>query len=353
MFSGERNIKSLKVKCSYKENGCGWQGQVAEAEDHISQCVYRMILCPNMCRTTEDRERSVLQKDVQRHLEQDCPRRMHQCPHCKEQGEHYLITGSHKEVCQHIKVSCDNEGCPEKVKRMEVARHRHSCPFETVKCKYEVVGCKTTLRRQEMEKHETGEAATHLLFAMEAVLKQQERLRSLEGQLTRSSSFNEGNFTFKMPSFSYHRTSSSLFFSPSFYSSPGGYKLCIRVVANGDGQGRETHISVYAVVMKGDYDSNLEWPISGKVTVELLNHIYDGGHHAIQFTYPLGKGDVSTQRVVTGDRAKRGYGKTRFISYGELGYNSEKNCQYLKDDSLYFRVSVMTGNAKPWLACSI
>ena len=352
MSTGDRHIKSLRVKCSNDDNGCNWKGEVSQVEGHAPQCTYRMIVCPNMCMSKDKKPISIMQKDVQQHLETECRRRLFQCPHCQEMGEHVIMTGPHLKECQHIKVTCPNDGCREKVKKLDLSQHRTECPHEKIGCKYELVGCKITLRRREMEKHENTDP-THLLLAMEAVLKQHERIRSFEGQLARISSANNGKFTFKMASFTQHKTTGSLFFSPSFYSSPGGYKMCIRVVANGDGQGKETHISVYAVVMKGDYDDSLEWPIKGTVIVELLNQLQDDAHHAIRFSYPEGKGDVSTQRVMAGDRAKRGYGKTRFIPYTELEKDQKKNCQYLKDDSLYFRVTVETMNPKPWLACSI
>lgn len=321
-------------------------------EGHISKCGYRMIVCPRMCKDAENKEVSILQKDVQTHLETECLRRLHDCPHCREQGEYYIITKSHLDSCPDLKISCPNEGCREMVKRAEMQKHRLECQHEKVSCKYEAVGCKIAIKRREMEKHENTDP-THLLLAMEAVLKQQERLRSLEAQLARNSSYNNGKFTFKMAAFTQLKLTGTLFFSPSFYTGPGGYKMCIRVVANGDGQGKDTHISVYAVVMRGDYDDNLEWPIKGTVVVELLNHLRDDMHHAIRFSYPEGRGDVSTQRVMAGERAKRGYGKTRFIPYTDLSHNEEKDCQYLKDDSLYFRVTVETVNPKPWLSCSI
>ena len=322
-------------------------------EQHSAQCSYRSIICPNLCRKENGENRTVLQKDLKAHLESACPRRLFSCPNCGQKAEHCIITGPHLETCPHAKVTCGNDGCREKVKRMDLARHRLECPHEKVTCKYEGVGCKVSLKRREMEKHESTESPHHLLLAMEAVLKQQERLRNVEGQLARLTSSNNGKFTFKMTSFTHLKLTGTLFFSPSFYTGPGGYKMCIRVVANGDGQGKETHISVYAVVMRGDYDDNLTWPIRGTVIVELLNHLRDEEHHAIRFSYPEGKGDVSTQRVTTGERAKRGYGKTRFIPYTDLGHSPEKNRQYLKDDSLYFRVTVETVTPKPWLSCSI
>ena len=351
--TGDRNIKALRVKCSYSDDGCEWTGEVLHAENHIAQCKFRRIRCPNLCSKKNGDDTMILLKDVQTHLEKECRRRLFQCPHCKDMGEYRNITGDrHLNVCPRVKVRCPNEGCGESIPRIEVDRHRSTCGHEVVSCKYEVVGCKVSAKRQEMEKHETVDP-THIVLAMEAVLKQQEKLKRLEGQVARASSFNQGRFTFKMASFRHYKTVSTLFFSPSFYTSPGGYKMCIRVVANGDGAGQDTHISVYAVVVRGDYDDNLEWPIKGTVTVELLNHLADDNHHAIRFTYPEGKGDVSTKRVTSGERAKRGYGKTRFIPHAELQYNEAKKCQYLKDDSLYFRVSVDTSSPKPWLACSI
>jgi TNF receptor-associated factor 4 len=351
-LAGDRDIKALKVRCCNLANGCTWTGEVLSAEKHSSKCGYRQIICPNMCTTAAGKQVHIMQKDVKTHLASECERRLFACPHCKERGEYRIITNAHLLTCPQYKIACSNDSCREMVKRTDMPKHKLECPHEKVGCKYEVVGCKTSLKRREMEKHENTDP-THLLLAMEAVLKQQERVKCLEGQLARVSSYNKGKFTFKMAAFSQLKLTGALFFSPSFYTGPGGYKMCIRVVANGDGQGKDTHISVYAVVMRGDYDDNLEWPIKGTVIVELLNHLRDDTHHAIRFSYPEGRGDVSTQRVTTGDRAKRGYGKTRFIPYTELGLNKQKNCQYLKDDGLYFRITVETVNPKPWLSCSI
>lgn len=331
-------------------NGCSWVGEVADAEKHAGSCVYQEIVCPNMCTDDEGKEIKILRKDLESHLKDKCLRRLFECPHCKEKNEHKEIVGPHLEVCSHLNVNCPNEKCPEKVRRMDMAKHEVMCVWEKVPCRFESVGCKSTMLRKDIEQHEKDE--DHSQIAKEALLKMQERLQNLEAQMVRSTSTNRGKFTFKMPTFEFHKNTTTLFFSPPFYTCEGGYKMCIRVVANGDGQGKESHISVYAVVMKGEYDNNLEWPIQGVVTVELLNQLSDKCHHAIRFTYPEGKSDVSTQRVMSGERAKRGYGKTRFIAYTELGLKAHA-CQHLKDDCLYFRVSVETSCAKPWLACTI
>ncbi|KAJ8006082.1 hypothetical protein DPEC_G00124570 [Dallia pectoralis] len=66
-------------------------------------------------------------------------------------------------------------------------------------------------------------------------------------------------------------------YSPAFYTSRYGFKVCMRLYLNGDGLGKGTHISLFFVIMKGEYDSLLTWPFKHKVTFFLLdqNHKED------------------------------------------------------------------------------
>ncbi len=50
----------------------------------------------------------------------------------------------------------------------------------------------------------------------------------------------------------------------------------LRVDANGDGNGKGTHVSVYICLMRGDNDDNLKWPFKGTIEVSLLNQLEDG-----------------------------------------------------------------------------
>lgn len=60
-------------------------------------------------------------------------------------------------------------------------------------------------------------------------------------------------------------------YSPPFYSSAAGYKMCARIYLDGDGAGKRSHISLFFVVMRGDYDSLLQWPFQQKVRMSLLD----------------------------------------------------------------------------------
>ena len=125
--------------------------------------------------------------------------------------------------------------------------------------------------------------------------------------------------------------------SSSFYTSSCGYKMCINIDANGVGDGKGTHVSVFTELLEGRCDNQLQWPILGTATVELLNN--------------------HLKRIITFNSShdmrvgiSRGYHK--FLSHSSLDHNPATNTQYLLDDTLYFRVSVKVDNHKPWLVCT-
>ena len=123
-------------------------------------------------------------------------------------------------------------------------------------------------------------------------------------------------------------------YSDPVYSHFGGYKMCLRVNANGSGVGKGTHVSVFIKLLRGDNDDNLKWPFKGTIKVSLLNQLEDGQHHTIQPWSPHNDG---SGRVTGKERAASGWGYSKFISHQDLQTVGE-NCQYLKDNTLFFRV---------------
>ncbi|XP_044295962.1 TNF receptor-associated factor 2 isoform X3 [Varanus komodoensis] len=86
----------------------------------------------------------------------------------------------------------------------------------------------------------------------------------------------DGVFIWKISDFARKRQEavagrSPAIFSPAFYTSKYGYKMCLRIYLNGDGTGRGTHLSLFFVVMKGPSDALLKWPFNQKVTLMLLD----------------------------------------------------------------------------------
>ena len=138
--------------------------------------------------------------------------------------------------------------------------------------------------------------------------------------------------------------------SPGFYTHPCGYRMHILVYPNGICNGKGTHVSVCLSLIKGDYDDTLTWPIRYKCTITLLNQLEDKNHHMNLFTYSEDKETTMNSRIIGNKKFGQGRGFSEFISHGQLSLQKDKQCQYLKDDSLYFRVQVEVLPAcKPWL----
>ena len=57
------------------------------------------------------------------------------------------------------------------------------------------------------------------------------------------------------------------------YTKQYEYKYCTRLYLQGDGMGRSTHVSLFFVVMKPEYDQLLNWPMQKRITFELINHV--------------------------------------------------------------------------------
>ena len=55
------------------------------------------------------------------------------------------------------------------------------------------------------------------------------------------------------------------------YTKQYEYKYCVRLYLQGDGEGRGTHISIFFVVMKSEFDELLRWPMRKQVIIQLVN----------------------------------------------------------------------------------
>ena len=140
-----------------------------------------------------------------------------------------------------------------------------------------------------------------------------------------------------MTDFEQQKAEDDSWYSPSFYTHPRGYRMCLRVYANGTDNGKGKHISVAVHLMRGEHDNHLKWPFRGDIIVQLLNQIEDKGHYKQTIPFTDNTPDIYAGRVTTGERAD-GWGKPCFISNHALNYNKAKNCQYFRCDCLHFQI---------------
>ena len=328
---GEQDIKSLKVYCDNKADGCKWTGELRSLKEHLTGCDFTFVPCPNECKDDGGQVVKVLCKELRKH-KLKCPRRQYKCHHCKEVGEYLERTTTHLQKCPSVKVVCPNSDCREKVARFKLAIHRQDCPFEQVPCKYARIGCGSRFPRKEREEHE-NDTGQHLQMAIDTVNELKAKLVKQHASVIILKNFEQ------------QRVNDKSMYSTPFYTNPGGYKMCLCVYANGCGESKGTHISVFACMTCGENDDCLTWPFSGEVHIELLNQLDDTNHYVRRIHFSGGK---CLKRVYTHLEGK-GYGALAFYPHSGLMYDASRNCQYLKDDCLYFRVRAKDCSLKSWL----
>ena len=119
-------------------------------------------------------------------------------------------------------------------------------------------------------------------------------------------------------------------YSPYFYTSEFGYKMCAKLYMNGDGFGKGSHLSLFFVVMKGDYDALQTWPLQKKITMMLLDQ--GNGDHMID-AFNSDPRSSSFQRPKSDMNIASG--SPLFMPIDSLN-----NRQFIKDDVMFIKIIV-------------
>ncbi|KAJ7365561.1 TNF receptor-associated factor 3 [Desmophyllum pertusum] len=119
-------------------------------------------------------------------------------------------------------------------------------------------------------------------------------------------------------------------YSPPFYVGRFGYKVCARLYPNGDGMGKGTHMAMFFVIMRGEYDALLPWPFMQKVNFRLIDQdrirdAYDAFRpepHSSSFKRPTSDMNVAS-------------GCPTFISQAGL-----REGGYILNDTMFVKITV-------------
>ena len=137
-------------------------------------------------------------------------------------------------------------------------------------------------------------------------------------------------YYFTLTNYALHKRGTTQWMCPPFYTELGGYKMAIEISANGEGAGKNTHVSVYIRIMRGEYDDQLQWPLRASVTIQLISQ-WNESHY--EMTTPFYEWARVTDGVVGA-----GWGWDKFVSHREVEFNPATQTEYLKNDRLNFRV---------------
>ena len=333
---GNREINTLHVKCSHANRGCEWVGTVGTIEKHVATCGFILVPCPKQCKDDNNEVKCFTRKEVDDHLQNDCPKREYECQSkCGEMSTYAYITEVHDKTCKMKILPCSNDGCDTEIQRQQIGEHVSKCPHTVISCKYKGIGCDTELKRKDMTAHEQDDKL-HLHMALEAVISLRSAVETLQievySQHDRLMMMNYSG-AFRLSEYQKKKEANKPFRFSSFYTHPNGYHMALRVYANGEGDSGGTHVSVHAPILTGKYDAKLKWPFVGKVTFTLLNQLEDKNHHTRVMTLNTAKNTIAGENP---------WGYQKFIPHSALAHDLVKNTQYLKNDTLYFRMEVET-----------
>ena len=151
----------------------------------------------------------------------------------------------------------------------------------------------------------------------------------------------DGMFLFRIPGVRENirvaRNSDAYICSAPFYTGKNGYKMCIMVYLNGYGTGYKTHLSIFFVIMKGEYDPLLQWPFESKVSLILVDQ---GRKKDLVQTFNPDPQSSSFQKPKTDMNDPK-----RFDEFATLSVLDDTS--YVKDDVMFIKVIVDTSNISP------
>ena len=128
--------------------------------------------------------------------------------------------------------------------------------------------------------------------------------------------------------------------SSLFYSANHGYKLKLYVYPNGDITNKNNWLSVFLVIMEGEYDALLPWPFHQRITFILVDQ-QEGSEEKKNIVMELTTDPTlsSCAKPAAGKVVKPSIGFARFVTHKNV-----KTRGYIVNDSLLLQVEVHPPN---------
>ena len=169
----------------------------------------------------------------------------------------------------------------------------------------------------------------------EVTKKLEDKVNVLENRLTQ---FPE-EYTWKISCFSEVQSKAKseekiLIHSPPFYYY--GYKFRLQLHPNGTADWKATHLSLFFILMKGEYDAKLSWPFQGIVKFALVDQQEDADDSR-NVVWPLPAFPQDSRNFVDRPLTDEniGWGFDDFVSLKKL----TERC-YIVDDTIFIQVKV-------------
>lgn len=169
-------LDELLVKCPNKNEGCAWQGQRCEAQDHVDfSCEYRLVEC-----TTRSCPHPVMAKDVER----GCLHNFVNCEFCEERVMEIEVETHHSNFCPFRMDQCHD--CGTEVVRKDMNAHsKNDCPKAVTDCPAQEYGCDYNCQRDKMDEHKRSCTIARMLPMLQSMRTRQDDLEAENSHLRR------------------------------------------------------------------------------------------------------------------------------------------------------------------------
>ncbi|KAI8518507.1 Tnf receptor-associated factor 2 [Branchiostoma belcheri] len=308
------DCKRLKVSCTFAKVGCPSKLEREKLNDHIAKH----------------------HVDHLNHLLDKHLTLMEEFTVLKQSGQ-----GQHMQQAQMASKQ-------EEMRHKYVAMETRVATFEGIVAvlNREIEKCSATIEAYERQRRQDRE----IIESLERKMKSQERIIALKDvalaeQDLRITSLEmtsyDATLLWKIQDFTRKRHDAitgktTSIYSPCFYTSRTGYKMCARIYLNGDGMGKGSHISLFFVLMRGHFDGLLRWPFRQKVTFMLLDQ--NNREHVIDAFRP--DPTSSSFKRPTSDM-NIASGCPLFMPLSQL--ESTRHA-YVRDDAIFLKIIVDTSD---------
>ena len=338
---------------------------------HLEDCVYLPEVCPLGCVSLEGEKKEEVVRMERRHIpghvKDSCPLREIMCEFCEGKVKASEMN-PHLEDCEEFPLRCPN-GClregedgVREVKRKDIPVHLDNhCPLQKVQCPYWDHGCREETEKRHLDTHEREFLHIHFKLSMtkmeHKLVKSTHNLDTVNAELNAATKriavlekqnsnkdlqiaslitylvpqLPTGRLEWKVEGVKQKIRNKEWTYSDPFYV--GLYKCQGSIRWDFSSLGR---IVVRIHIMKGDFDSELHWPIRYKCSIVLTNQINSKDNLVDHSEISNEKLEIFPDSFnrTTGIR-NTGFGSSFFVSNTEI--LKEKYC---KQDSITLHISV-------------
>ena len=350
-----REVNALVVRCPQKEQGCEWEGELGQLQNHLNPgagvspckgCGFVMVECAYQCGAHLQR------RLLQEHKTEICPKRPIEMQVASLMQRFETIAVQFKCLTvenQQLRQELDKD---KEIHKQELSqlnqqldKVKQENQLELNQLKQELSDVKKWKEFHLTAHKEINKTCDELKMGQNAVRTDTDEQKAMQkskfdGLETKCTSLQTNTVPLPVPPYyfsfrnvNWYQSNDLKYSSEPFYSHPGGYKMSVFVYPNGRNS-KGTHMSVFVAICRGEFDDKLRWPFDGSITVQMYNCTTEQWSN---------EGTIVMNRNECGLRyVKR---PVDVLTYGSWGYNdflpiSELKSDYVKDTgTVRFRIT--------------